>query len=84
MRPGAWAGSLLQSEGKGIYTLTSQEKWDKTKALITEMQVLLAKDLNSLPGKWLEQIQGFLMYVTRTYPGLNDWLSSHHRFLATR
>jgi hypothetical protein len=77
-KPGAWVGSLLRSEKTGIYTLTLQEKWDKTKRLAKETETLLRDNLSNIPRKRLEQIRGFLMYVTRTYPGLTPYMIGFH------
>jgi hypothetical protein len=30
--PGAWAGSVISTDGKGVYVTVSQEKWDKPKS----------------------------------------------------
>ena len=45
--------------------MVSQEKWDKTKRLIAELEGMVA--LDCLPLTRLLQIRGFLMYVVHTY-----------------
>ena len=47
MTPGAWAGSLLRSDGGQVRILTSQEKWDRAKELIKETQDLLEADADA-------------------------------------
>ena len=32
--PGAWAGSVISTDGDGVYLTVSQEKWDKAKSQI--------------------------------------------------
>ena len=60
--------------------LVSQEKWDKTKALIGELEWIVqeARDTNSVPRQRLLEIRGFLNYVVRTYPWMNPYLKGLH------
>jgi hypothetical protein len=77
-RPGPWAGSVLRTDLDGVFVLVAQEKWDKAKALIAEVLEMIRNDANKLPRKRLEQIRGFLQYVTRTYTGMNPYLIGFH------
>jgi hypothetical protein len=52
---------------EGVFVLSDEEKWAKAKRLLVELQELLEADPNAMPHKRLEQIRGFLIYVTRTY-----------------
>jgi hypothetical protein len=52
----------------GVGVLASEDKWIKAKALLEEGQDMLDEDSTSMSKLRLEQIQGFLIYVTRTYP----------------
>ena len=56
--------------------MVSQEKWDRTKRLIAELQLLLSR--GPLPLQRLLEIRGFLMYVVRTYTWLNPYMKGLH------
>jgi hypothetical protein len=79
--PGPWAGSVVHSKDE-LIALVSQEKWDKTKAMILELKELLTawKD-GLLPHKRLEQIRGFLIYVSRTYDWMHPYLKGLHLYI---
>ena len=66
--PGAWAGSVLTTDGDKVGITVAQDKWDKTKLIVQWLDTSLAEDPTWIPFKQLESNQGFLMYVTRTYP----------------
>jgi hypothetical protein len=76
--PGAWSGCVLRTDQPGVFVYVSQEKWDKTKRLLDEVMGLINSDPTKLPRKRLEQIRGFLQYVTRTYTGMNPYLIGFH------
>jgi hypothetical protein len=76
--PGAWAGSMIQMTKDGVFVLTLQEKWDKAKARVNKVWKMLKKDPENLPRKRLEQIQGFLQYVTQTFTSLTSFLIGFH------
>jgi hypothetical protein len=78
-KPGAWAGVLVQVEANGIYLTTSQDKWDKGKSYISELQSALA----AVPRPWLdhktlERIRGFLVHLQRVYPAITPFLKGLH------
>ena len=75
--PGAWAGSVIRTVG-GVFTLVSDEKWEKTKRLVNELKGLLDANSKGLPRKRLEQIRGFLNYVCQTYKPLLPYLNGLH------
>jgi len=75
--PGAWAGTLIRTEG-GIYALVSDDKWQKFKSQIFEIDGMLVDSPNSLPRKRLEQIRGFLNYVVQTYRPMIPYLNGLH------
>jgi hypothetical protein len=52
--PGAWSGSVLRSDLGGVHVLTSEEKWDKTKAVLLEVQQMLHQDPMKLNRKRIE------------------------------
>jgi hypothetical protein len=62
--PGPWAGTVTHTDGGKVCGMVLQEKWDKTKRLIAELEEMVARDC--LPLTRLLQIRGFLMYVVRT------------------
>ena len=80
--PGVWCGAKTASDEAGIYTATTQEKWDKGKRII---------------GGWLEELEtsgdytllhkpmlsgrGFLVHLTRTYPSMVPFLKGVHHTL---
>lgn len=59
--------------------LVSQEKWDKTKSLLKEIQEELKSNKGGMmEHKPLERKRGFLIYVTRTYPSMVPFLKGIH------
>ena len=76
--PGAWSGCVLRTDKDGVFVYVSQEKWDKTKRLLDEVMTLITMAPTKIPRKRLEQIRGFLQYVTRTYTGMNPYLIGFH------
>ncbi|KAL7565278.1 hypothetical protein ACA910_014570 [Epithemia clementina (nom. ined.)] len=74
--PGAWAGALVQTTGESVYKLVLDERWDKVKRHIATLQGWTTKQ--NLDCKALEQIQGFLVYVTLTYSILMPYLKGIH------
>jgi hypothetical protein len=66
--PGAWAGCVVRVNSEGVFVLSDEEKWRKAKKLMHEVLDLVAEDAQNLPRHRLEQIRGFLVYVTRMYP----------------
>ncbi len=60
------AGTATHRDEGKVGGMVSQEKWDKTKRLVAEMEKMVAWD--RLPLTRLLQIRGFLMYVVHKYP----------------
>jgi hypothetical protein len=79
---GAWAGSIVETDGRGVYVTVSQEKWDKTKRYIGDIVEELTRT-KMLGHKDLERKRGFLIYVTRTYPAMVPSLKGIHQTLET-
>ena len=78
LTPGPWAGSVIHTD-QHLAALVSQKKWDKTKDMIGELeQLLTAQEGEALPLKRLEQIRGFLIYVSRTYEWMPPYLKGLH------
>ena len=76
----AWAGSVVHTVYGRVTRMVSQEKWDKTKSILDWIweQVNLGDDIDHKP---LESHRGFLIYVSRTYPGMTPYLKGIHATL---
>ena len=74
--PGPWAGTVTHTDQDQVCGMVSQEKWEKTQALIQELAEMVGRDL--LPLQRLLEIRGFLIYVVRTYPWLNPYIKGIH------
>ena len=82
MAPGAWAGTIIRTDGNQVEKMVSQERWDKTKEKIGWIQQQLEKAPEGgrarIQHKKLESIRGFLVYVTRTYQEMVPYLKGIH------
>ena len=78
--PGAWAGVIAAVSPLGISLQCSQEKWDKAKQYLEEIQAELATE-QRLPYKPLEQKPGFFIHMMRTYPCITPFLKGMHMTL---
>ena len=76
--PGAWAGSVVHTGSKGVFIMISQEKWDKAKGYVREVQELVDSDHLSLPRKRLEVIRGYLNHIVGTYDLLKPFMIGFH------
>ena len=54
--------------------LTSQEKWDRMKAICEHLRVILENSDKDLDFKRLCSDRGFMVYVTQAYPGMKPYL----------
>ncbi|KAL3816317.1 hypothetical protein ACHAXA_008388 [Cyclostephanos tholiformis] len=76
---GAWAGAIIHIlDGLGVCVLTSQEKWLKMKGILAKRKLMLKVQSPKLSHKELVADWGFLVYVTRTYPGMVPYLKGFH------
>jgi hypothetical protein len=84
---GAWAGSVVHTDGGEVGVRVSQSKWDKTRAiirrLVSELEAFyVLEELGEAPEginrKHLESDRGFLNYVTQAYPALVPYLKGVH------
>jgi hypothetical protein len=48
-KPGAWSGSVILVTPEGVCVLASEDKWQKAKALLQEIQGMLDQDPNAIP-----------------------------------
>jgi hypothetical protein len=89
MTPGAWAGTVIHTDGKKVEKMVSEERWEKTRSRIRWIDRQLTNDpgdddvdhncpVGHLPHKRLESIRGFLVYVSRTYPEMVPLLKGIH------
>jgi hypothetical protein len=80
--PGAWAGTIIRTDGESVEKMVSQERWDKTKDCIQWIQDQLEaapnKKFPKILHKRLKSIRGFLVYVSRTYCELVPYLKGIH------
>ena len=76
--PGPWTGSMLRTDLKGVFLMVAQDKWDKAKAQVEEVIEMIQRDPNRLDRKRLEQVRGFLQYVTQTYSGMTPYIIGFH------
>ena len=70
--PGPWAGTVTHTDGNQVCGMVAQEKWEKTRATIRDLESMLVNGF--LPLQRLLVIRGFLIYVVRTYPWLNPYI----------
>ncbi|KAL7578374.1 hypothetical protein ACA910_012776 [Epithemia clementina (nom. ined.)] len=74
--PGAWAGALIEAGPHGVFKMVSAEWWTKTKSHVETLTKWA--DQPKINRKALEQIIGFLVYVTQTYCLLTPYLKGLH------
>ena len=80
--PSVWCGAKALSTAQGVYTATTQEKWDKGKEIISRTQSELdSSEDNMVDRKMLEQGRGFLIHLARTYLGMVPFLKGIHHTL---
>lgn len=75
--PGPWAGGVTCTENRVVITVTI-EKWKKTRILVEELDELITRDSRQLPRKRLEEIRGFLNYVSGTFRWMNPYIKGMH------
>ena len=75
--PGAWAGSVVIANERGVAVKVTQEKWDKAKGVVQELKDMRTQGAD-LDRKRLEQHRGFLVHITNAYPALTPFLKGLH------
>jgi len=78
--PGAWAGAVVSTGAHGVGVSCSQEKWDKAKGMLHDIQAELSST-GKLLYKPLEQKRGFFIHLQRTYPCITPFLKGFHNTL---
>lgn len=79
--PGPWSGSLCHSSGVQVEVLISQERWDKTKAILSWIKIQLEENGGMFEFKALRSKRGYLVYISRTYPSMCPYLKGIHQTL---
>jgi hypothetical protein len=69
---------VIKTGPDGTFVLTSQEKWEKARSQVQEVPAMLTTDSANMNQKRLEQIRGFLQYVTQTYTSMTSYLIGFH------
>ncbi len=75
--PGAWAGTIAYTGSLGVGVKCSQEKWDKAKAYLVELETELYNQ-GTLDHKSLECKWGFFIRLQCTYPTITPFLKGIH------
>jgi hypothetical protein len=82
--PGAWAGSMLATMDKEFCQSVAQNKWDRTKALLVELLLMLSSAQDGmLDYKRLEEIRGLLGPISMIYTLVTPYLKGLHLTLAS-
>jgi hypothetical protein len=76
--PGAWTGSVLQTDEGQVQLFINKEKWEKTKGLLADVCCMLTIKPQALPLKHLEQIRGYLVHIAQTYLMFEGYLIGLH------
>ncbi len=75
--------NVCVEKDQGVVVLTSQEKWDRMKAICKHWRTLLEQGETNLDFKQLRSDRGFMVYVTQAYPGMKPYLKGFHLSLET-
>lgn len=85
LTPGMWIGVVMETDDKNIYLSTSQEKWDKGKAIIDAWwSVFEANNDNSRPyfdHKDIQRKRDFLVHLSTIHPWIRPLLKGVHHTL---
>jgi len=84
MTPGPWAGAVAWASPAGVCIRSPRDKWMRAKALISQLQMELAKHQNDPvnPGGLLlgplESARGFLVHMQQVYPSMTPYIKGLH------
>jgi hypothetical protein len=70
-------GSIISTDDDGVYVLVSQERWDKTRHILFDLEGLEEK-VPQFSHKQLLSDCGFLIYVARAYHMMVPYLKGLH------
>jgi len=81
--PGPWCGSFVSVEDNSVLAYVSHKKWEKGRAYIAGWLrivkvAIAAKETPCLEHKQMEQGRGFLVYLSRTYTSIVQYLKGIH------
>jgi hypothetical protein len=62
----------------GVVVLTTQEKWDRMKAICRHRHDLTESRIELLNFKQLQSDRGFMVYANQPYPGMKLYLKGIH------
>ena len=79
--PSVWCGAKSLTTSDGIYTSTTSEKWSKGQGIFKRIREEYESKGNWLNRKLLEKDRGFLIHLSRTYPGMIPFLKGIHHTL---
>ena len=81
---GPWAGAIYLTNKDSIKKTVTQEKWDKAKNYISDIQNCLKQNSNySFNFKYLEQVRGFLCHLALTFEIIFPFLKGFHLTLCS-
>ena len=79
VKPGPWCGSFAAVKMDSVWVYTSQEKWEKARTFIRELESLLTgTEIKGIDYKFLERGRGFMIYFCRTYTSFVPYLKGMH------
>jgi hypothetical protein len=84
--PGAWAGAVFRVYLREIVKTVTQEKWDKAKRLIDELDESMGpklEDDSTVDYKQLETIRGFMCHIGQTFTIVMPFLKGFHLTLSS-
>ena len=75
---------VVNAGAEGLYVTCSQEKWNKGKAYVNELQcAIVSNGWDTLDRKELERKRGFLVHMSRTFSYMTPYLKGLHLTLET-
>ena len=81
-KPRVWCGAKVCADQDGVYTSTTQAKWDRGKLILSDwLNELDQSEDNSLARKPMLSGRGFLVHLSRTYPALVPFMKGIHHTL---
>jgi hypothetical protein len=85
-KPGAWAGAVFRVYLREILKTVTQEKWDKAKMEIGELDESMGaklEDNSTVNYKQLETIRGFMCHIGQTFTIVMPFLKGFHLTLSS-
>ena len=79
--PSVWSGAKSLSTPEGLFTATTQAKWEKGKAYVAGWLAVVDTGDGMLNRKDVEKGRGFLVHLSRTYPAMVPNMKGIHHVL---